>query len=318
MKLSISNVRFDAERHEYWLGEKQLKGVTPIVGWLYPKTYEGISEATLKRAADHGHMIHEACRLADELGIVSDDEQVQDYLRICKDNILERVANEYLVSDGKDFASSIDVIFRGNDVTLADIKTTSTLHTENVTVQLSIYALFFEMMNPDVKVGKLVALWLPKKMYGQAKVVELRRLSAELCGRIIDTYRESLNTLDLSGEYEQKAQELRALVSSELGITKADDNLPKDFKDAEQEVANIETEMKRLKERSEALKSGLLALMQKYDVKKWDGERVTLTRKLASKRTGVDSKKLQAEYPDVWAACQKTTEVGESLTIKVK
>ena len=175
-----------------------------------------------------------------------------------------------------------------------------------------------EAMNPDVKVGKLLALWLPKKMYGQAKVVELRRLSAELCGRIIDTYRESLNTLDLSGEYEQKAQELRALVSSELGIMKADDNLPKDFRDVEQEVANIETEMKRLKERSEALKSGLLALMQKYDVKKWEGERVTLTRKLASKRTGVDSKKLQAEYPDVWAACQKTTEVGESLTIKIK
>ena len=58
--------------------------------------------------------------------------------------------------------------------------------------------------------------------------------------------------------------------------------------------------------------------MQEKGVKKFETDTLTLTVKESYTRDTVDSAKLKASYPEVYAECKKTSTVKESLTIKIK
>lgn len=58
-----TGLRFDAERHEYWLGDQRIPGVTEILGGL--TDLDGIQQATLDRAARRGQAAHRATELFD-------------------------------------------------------------------------------------------------------------------------------------------------------------------------------------------------------------------------------------------------------------
>lgn len=306
-------VFFDDEAHTYTMnGSQMLSGVTPIVGWLFPRTYEGISEDVLKKAAEAGKLVHLDCQTYDETGVNvnPDGEQLNDYIELTRD--YDHVVSEYLVSDEANIASSIDKIYNGrmtNGVILGDIKCTSSLHMENVTVQLSIYAMLFERMNPSVPVESLIAIWLPQHRYGRAKIVEVQRIPSDVCDEIVTAFLQE----------PWRAEELREKVVSLLSSvpTVADGALVK-FRDMELEVARIESQLAELKAREDFLKSGLLKLMQENNKESWTGEHIVLTRKMAYKRQSLDSKKIKEKYPDVYAECVKETTVNESLTIKLK
>ena len=81
---------------------------------------------------------------------------------------------------------------------LADIKTTSKVHEDNVRLQLSIYAYLFELNNPDCYVDRLFCLWLPKPQYGEGEIYEVKRVSTELCKAIIEAYVKGLEGLDFA------------------------------------------------------------------------------------------------------------------------
>lgn len=189
--LKESSVIFNEAEHTYTLNGKKLGGVTAIVKWLFPDTYTDIPETVLMKAAAHGSLIHSKCELYDTCGLGDDLPEVQEYIRLKAENSLTTEANEYLVDDGKDIASSIDVVFsKGEDgcYPLADIKTTSKIHVDNVTLQLSIYAYLFELCNKGKKAGKLYVIWLPKEKYGKAELMELKRVPTAACKKIIKAY----------------------------------------------------------------------------------------------------------------------------------
>lgn len=53
IELKNSGVFFNEEAHEYWLGDKQLSGITGMLQrQLFPDEFNGISEATLNAAAE--------------------------------------------------------------------------------------------------------------------------------------------------------------------------------------------------------------------------------------------------------------------------
>ena len=308
--LKKSPVVFNEDEHTYELNGKLLSGITPIVGWMFPKTYEGISEDVLQKAADYGHDIHKRCNMLDLYGIFDDHESVKDYYTLREENGWLPVDCEYLVSDNKRVASCIDVVYSDihGKVVLGDIKTTSQIHVENVTLQLNLYAYLFEMQNPNMVVDKLVCIWLPKPQYGKAKILECKRVSNELCEILIDGY---INGYDAIG-YRDTFLKLIG-----YDVVKKAETLPEKFREMEKEIATNETQMKILEARSKELKSGLLQLMQEYGKDKWVGEFITITRRAGAKRVTLDTAKVKAKYPDVYADCVKESVSAESLTIKV-
>lgn len=311
MELKKSIVKFDPESHTYTLLGKQISGVTPIVAWMFPDTYASIPDEVLNRAAERGSKIHAECQMIDNLGFTPDGctEEALQYAELCREHNLKAVANEYLVSDGTAVASSIDVVYQSTDgaenvVDIADIKTTSSLHRDNVTLQLSIYADMLERQNRDFKVGRMFAVWLPKPQYGRPQVIELSpRIDKKTCRQIIKSY--------LNGEDSTRYRE-------RLFGKQSYETLPAEVADAEMQITALDAQLSDLKAKREQLQSGLLKLMKANGVKKYESDKVIITYVAPTIRTSLDTARIKDEYPDIYGKCLKQCEAKESIRIKIK
>lgn len=297
IELNPSNVVFTPEDHRYFLNGKELSGITGLIkSQLFADKYANIPQFVLDRAAERGTIIHESIELYDA-GFEPKEStpELNSYKRIKADNGLKTLANEYIVSDNKHFASSIDLVFTngGKNIILADIKTTSVLDKEYVRWQLSIYAYLFELQNPDLKVSKLYALWLRGD---KSEFVEVERIDTEIVKELLQCEVEGKQFVN--------------------PLAKTEQTVPAEIKNAEMAVYTIITQIKELDARKKELSKGLLKLMQDNDVKSYKGEHITLSRKAAYTKKSLDNKKLEDEYPEVYAACLKTTDYPESLQIK--
>lgn len=301
--LQDMGVRFDKTAHTYDLRGKEMQGITPVVSWMYPRTYEGIPDEVLAKAAEYGTAIHSQIELYDELGLIPDGDAVKAYIAMKEANNLTTIANEYLVTDSDIFASSIDLVMDdGEGIVLADIKTTSQLHTDNVRLQLSIYAYLFELCNPTLKVTKLAAVWIPKAQYGKPRWQPTRRIPADVIEDILRTYAQG-------GDPEPWRNLIANMVEDEDGCDTA----------ITDELVTIERRMKELKARSEELRTMLIERMKASgDTSTRKGDGWTISYTAPSTRTSFDSKTFQAQHGDLYNQYLKTTQAKESITIKIK
>ena len=304
LNLPESPVVFEPEHHTYNLNGKLLSGVTAIVKWLFPDTYKDIPEDVLMRAADYGTLIHSKCELADSMGIV-DDPVVEQYLRIIKEAGLQVALSEYLVSDEKNIASSIDKVF--TDDSLGDIKTTSKVHWTNVTVQLSIYAYLYELQTGR-KANKLYLIWLPKPQYGTPMVKELERIPSTVCQYVVEVYAEHgdpLNAIAALSHY----------INPETGRVKGE--IPDGMQEAVEELMMIKQRLDELTEREKELKKQVLTAMQNAGEDTWSNDLIQFSRKAAYERESIDTKALKADMPDIYAKFKKVSKVAESISYKL-
>ncbi len=296
IKLQQSGVVFTPEDHRYFLDGKELKGITRMLHrQVFPDLYRDVPQFVLDRAAERGTMVHESIELLD-CGFEPKEStpELNNYKKIKHDNGLLTLENEYLVTDNENFASAIDLVLtNGEEIILADIKTTSVLNKEYVRWQLSIYAYLFELQNSDLEVSKLFAIWLRGD---KSEYAEVERIDTEII--------KDLLQCEVDG---------RQFVNP---LTKTDAEVPVAIKNAEYSVYTLVTQLKELNEKKKQLSEGLLKLMQENDVKSYKGQYITLSRKAASQREDVDKKKLKEQYPDIYEACVKTTEIKESLQIR--
>ena len=295
IKLVESQVAFNQEEHTYSLGGIALKGITGMIkSQLFPDMYKDIPQWILDRAAERGTMVHESIELFDA-GFEPKDTtpELESYKRIKRENELTTLANEYIVTDREHFASAIDLVLcKGDDVILADLKTTYTLDKEYVRWQLSIYAYLFELQNPELKVSKLYALWLRDD---KSEFAEVKRVES-------DTIKDLLQCEIDGRKFNAPANKA--------------DNMPSEIKQAEKAVYTLVQQIKELEAQKKALSQGLLKLMQKHGVKTYKGDYITLSRKAASTREDIDKAMLKKEYPEAYAACMKITNISESLQIR--
>lgn len=297
MKLNQSSVVFRSEDHRYFLNGKELSGITGLIkSQLFADKYANIPQFVLDRAAERGTMVHESIELLDGgFAPAETTPELENYKHIKEENALTTVANEYIVTDNEHFASGIDLVLsdKEDNIILADIKTTSVLDKEYVRWQLSIYAYLFELQNPDLKVSRLYALWLRGD---KSEFAEIERIDTEIVKELLQCEVEGRKFLN--------------------PIAKANPKIPVEIKNAEMAVYTLVTQIKELDAKKKELSKGLLKLMQDNDVKSYKGEYITLSRKAAYTKKSIDNKKLEDEYPEVYAACLKTTDYPESLQIK--
>jgi hypothetical protein len=303
--LKKSPVIFNEDGHTYTLDGKTLSGVTPIVAWLFPETYKGIPESILAQAAQYGGMIHKKIELADSMGIV-DDPLVQAYIDIKEEKGVKTIANEFLVSDEKRIASSIDLLMEGNDIW--DAKTTSKVHIPNVTIQTSIYAWLFEMQTGE-KAGNLYCLWLPKPQYGQPELIPLKRVSADICQYIVEVWE--------NGGDPMTCRAVLAQSGFEFERQRTEGDIPAGLQDLMDELIQIKTAKDQLDEREKAIKQVFLSQMQKDGVDKMGNDLIEFSRKAAYERATVDTTALKKKMPEVFESFKKVTKVAESITYKI-
>lgn len=300
-----SNVVFDGEHHTYHLNGNQLSGVTPIIAWLFPDTYKGISQAVLDEAAKAGTLVHNLCEICDSMGI-AEEPIVIAYKEMMQAHGYNVACSEYIVSDERYVASAIDKVL--DDCSLADIKTTSKLHTANVQLQLSIYAYLFELQNKGKQVPHLYAIWLPKPQYGTPAIKELQRIPAEFCERLIAAYvmgadpKPFVEELDMMGfsREERKTGEV-----------------PEGVQPLVDELIIIKKQLDMLAEREKELKSALLTCMESNGEQKWIGDNIQISYKGSYIRETVDSAAIKKNESKLYEKYRKVSTIAASLTYKV-
>ena len=301
IELVKSPVVFYEDEHRYFLGDKELKGVTSsLIRLAFPDKYKDVDPEVLANAARKGKELHMAIEFFDNFaGDPADasDDRIASYARIKEENHLTTIANEYLVSDEQNYASSIDIVMvnADNEICLVDTKTTYYLDPSSVALQLSVYRRFFERQNPGLKVAHIYVLWLPNRDHSIAKLNELSLVADEVIDSLIEA----------------------DLADQPFDITTAYGNLPARLSEVEGEIVRIETEMKVWKERQEDLKQGLYKLMEEHDVKSFTGGKIKLTRVLPTTSESIDSKRLREEQPEIYAKYTKKTQRNGSLKITI-
>ena len=165
IELKPCGVVFNEEEHRYFLGKTELSGITTAISTQLglANVFDKIPAAILENATRRGTEIHKSIERFNSEWINDNSPQVQSYIRLCKENNIVAEANEYLVSDLKHYASSIDLVSRVDEDTfdLYDFKTWATPTSDNLMkarYQLSIYAYYFTLVNPDAKVRNLAVI----------------------------------------------------------------------------------------------------------------------------------------------------------------
>ena len=305
IQLNDSRVVFNKEDHTYELDGKYLSGITEMLQrQLSPDEFDGVPEQAIEQAALYGTEVHESIEQFDSSWTNDGTQEVADYIKICTSNGLVHERSEYTVTDGMNWASNIDKVFRRGDSTfdLADLKTYGTMTVEKMEKarwQLSIYAYLFEILNPNATVGKLYIIHLRCKQKNDgstdhiANLIEVDRIPSEVCKKLLDT--------DLAGEIFENSYDI-----------------PADIAEQEDEIRNLIQTKKEVEERLNELKANILSRMEETQVRSWNTETMKLTRKLPSTRYSFDLNRFKSDHPEFnYDDYMKKSTVGSSLLITV-
>lgn len=294
-KLNQVPVRFDQESHTYTDERtgKQLNGITgTLIHRVFPDKYKDIPQSILANAAARGSNVHEDIELAEELGVVPTTEEGKNYFKLKEKYGIKFLESEYTVSDLEHYASQIDIIFdvEENIVDLADIKTTSKFDRESVSWQLSVYAFFFELNNPHVKVRNLYGVWL------RGDISELIQ---------VDRHTET---------------EVKALIEADQKDIPFENNpaFPDFITENEESLIALGKTIKRLQEEYDSIKSNLFEKMQESGEGSIDTGKVLYTITKASTRSTFNSKAFKKDHADMYEQYISTTEIGENIKITIR
>lgn len=292
---------FNEGEHRYFRNDgKELQGITGMLkAMLFKDEYKGVSQETLQNAADRGHMIHSRIELYDTSGLGDDMPEVMAYASLKKMYGLDHIESEYLVSDDENYASAIDKVYHQKDtpddeVVLGDIKTTYNFNREYVSWQLSIYAYFFEMLNPHLKVRDLIGIWIRNdRTRGMiSRVINVERKPAEVVRELI---RCAVEGREFS--IEQTPSYISENLDRLVWLTNALNELGKE---------------------KEAIMKEILEHMQTDNRDRVDTGIVLFSRRAGATRATFDSKAFKADHADLYEQYVKTSVGFETLQIKLR
>ena len=305
VKLKDSGVLFDEENHTYLLGDKYLSGITGMLQrQMYSHEFEGIPKDVIDAAAQYGTDVHHSCEDFDFSWINDGTQEVQDYIQICKENNLTHECSEYTVTDGSDWASRIDKVYRVSDDTfdIGDIKTYGVMTADKLAKakwQLSIYAYLFELQNKKAKVNRLFIIHLRNKQKKDgtfdhiSEIIFINRIPSEICMDLLAT--------DLRGEQFANPYDIPEEISSQ-----------------ETEIRELMETKSAVEERLATIKADILSKMESLDVRTWATQTMRLTRKLPSTRASFNAALFKQEHPDLdYAPYERVSQVASSLTITI-
>ena len=297
--LNVPRVTFIEESHQYFIGKKELKGVTgTLIKKAFPDTYKNIPESVLMKAAERGGLIHNTletfCSIfdADLKQYPNPTEELLAFHSMLVAYDLHYVASEYLVTDGENFASAIDGIFadKEGNIYLVDYKTTATLHYDNVSLQLSIYAKWFEEQNPDLKVKEIVCMWFKN---GQSKFQPLPRVADYQIDDLINAY------LADDTDYQYKVE------------------VPEQFSALEQEYRLITARMDALKIKQDDLKEQMMKMMEANKQKSIKTNIGSYSYVESTTKRTLDMKLFKEKYPNAYERLTKVSFSKPLLRIKL-
>ena len=287
-------VAFNEWLHVYTASDGHtLIGVTELMKrhGLSPD-YGGISKDVLEKAAARGTAIHQLLQDYDDGKAVIEDENLKAYKALG----LKVHCSEYLVSDNEIVATFIDKVL--DDCSLADVKSTSSVHRRPLEWQLSIGAYLFELQNPGKKVPHLYCIHVRD---GKAKQIEVSRIPNDAVERLLECERCGVVYSD------NPVPSDAALALEEQAVVLAEQL---------DQIARLKLAIKETEQASEELQQRLYDYMTENNLDEMACELGTFIRKAPYTKKSLDSTRLKKEKPELYEQYLKESEIKGSITFK--
>ena len=287
-------VAFNEWLHVYTASDGHtLIGVTELMKrhGLSPD-YGGISKDVLEKAAARGTAIHQLLQDYDDGKAVIEDENLKAYKALG----LKVHCSEYLVSDNEIVATFIDKVL--DDCSLADVKSTSTVHRRPLEWQLSIGAYLFELQNPGKKVPHLYCIHVRD---GKAKQIEVSRIPNDAVERLLECERCGVVYSDnpVPADAALALEEQAVVLAEQLD-----------------QIARLKLAIKETEQASAELQQRLYDYMTENNLDEMACELGTFVRKAPYTKKALDSTRLKKEKPELYEQYIKESEIKGSITFK--
>lgn len=293
-------VNFDESTHTYTdeNGKKLISVTTLLRDAGISPSYDFVNEQVLKAAADRGTLIHKEIEDYIKKGEIGFTRELQEFIRYVEDNNLTVLASEKQVNNDN-VAGTIDLIVRTNTgrIIYVDLKTTSTIHTQAVSWQLSIYKdldLNNDYENHQDYEDAFLQVWHFDKD-GNLTVKEVLEVCKERLQDLYDSY-----------------------INGSQFVVKVEDNDLAELYEVEKIIAYFENEKKKAEENAKLIRDKIVASMKEQGVTKFENDKIIISYIAPSTKETLDSAALKRDRPDIYSQYKKVSNVKESVRIKLK
>lgn len=186
-------LEFDETSHIYLYNGIILTSVTQLLKRKW-NSYVDVPKKILEQASQFGSNVHSAVECHGkglEIPKLSIYENLcyEEYLRLVEKHNIVPLENEKIVHCGYRYAGCLDLICEiEGKLCIADVKTTSYVHEEEVQMQMSLYNYALKSMGYDKQIETSYVVWLPRKKSGELK--EIKLLSDEEVERFLSEVEE--------------------------------------------------------------------------------------------------------------------------------
>ena len=289
-----SALKFDEETHTYTLNDNKLISVTQLLAkhHLSPD-YSGVSEELLKKSAEYGNQVHKDIENYIKKGIVVPSLELTSFVNWLEKSGYEVIDSEYLVCNDI-IGGKVDLLLKHQETgvyVIADIKTTSIVHQESVSWQLSLYNYLEENV---AQVGMCLHFLKDGTLEVESIKLKTQQDTEKLieCERNGEIFQYELDTLDT------------ALV---------------DLDKVERLIANYKALIKQAEEEQKTIHEQVRAEMESRNIKTLDLNTMKITIVEDSVRKTFDKKAFEKDHPELdLSQYDKITQVKGSLKITLK
>lgn len=294
-------INFDEQTHTYTNEKgKVLISVTQLLklAGISPN-YDFVNEEVLKAAADKGNLIHKEIEDYIKKGEIGFTTELHEFITYVKEQGIKILASEKQVYNDR-VAGTIDLIFQypNGKVVYADFKTTSTVHKQAVSYQLSIYKDLDKNSEHEIDANYEDAnleVWHFLKD-GSLEIYSVM----EIAKPALDRLYESITT----GKPLEKTEEEKQFL--------------KELYDAEKVIAYYENEKKLAEENRNKVRDKIIEIMKEQGITKFENENISITYIAPTDAETFDSKRFKEENPNTYQEYVKITHKKESVRITLK
>lgn len=294
-------INFDAQTHTY-TNEKgeTLISVTQLLklAGISPN-YDFVNEELLKASADRGTLIHKEIEDYIKKGEMGFTTELKEFINYVESVGIKALASEKQVYNDK-IAGTIDLIaqYPSGKVVYVDFKTTTTIHKQAVSWQLSIYKNLDQPSDHEVDAD-----------YEDADL--------EVWHFCKDGSLEVRSVLEVSGE--QLAELYKCVITGQKYELKTDDFWDLEILyDAEKLIAFYERQRDKAEQAAKKVREQIVETMKKQGITKFENDNLIITYIAPTTRDSFDSTKFKNEHPEEYKKYVKTSTVKEQVKIKLK
>lgn len=294
-------LEFNEEKHEYTLDGKKLLSVTQLMQkYGLAPDYSNVNQAVLEAKANYGKYVHEEIEKWIKEREIGLSTELINFVKYIKETNTSVIESEYKVWNDV-VAGTIDLITnRNNQPIIADIKTTSVIHKEPVSWQLSIYLYLYiglitsaeNVLNYNDFKGECYHF----DKEGNLEVVSIPLKPQSEVDKLIQAVRED------------KPYELSVLSDTELDKVV----------ELEKLIKYYDEEKKKIEAKEQELKDAILKAMVENGYTQIDTKTIKITYTAPQTRTTLDSKAIKEKYPEIYNENLKESSVKAQLRITIK